>query len=154
MDSTEGTCPGTALHCCPLFGALTALECWGRPLLGRLGGGFPQVYEYPSSRSTTVYQQWSTLGLPPVLRPGIKPQLHRPGPRALYEYCTVGPKNHTYGTYGFRTNPLYAFKTVRPTPVPTFFRAKIVGTGTPDNVGSKKRSNGGGGGLYSVSRCR
>ena len=69
-------------------------------------------------------------------------------------YSTIGPKNLTYGTYVFRTDPLYAFKTVRPTPVPTFFRAKIVGTGTPDNVGSKKSSNGGGGGLYSVSRCR
>ena len=39
-----------------------------------------------------------------------------------------------------------------PTPVPTFFRAKIVKTGIPDTLGSKKSGNGGGGGLYSVSR--
>ena len=49
------------------------------------------------------------------------------------------------------SNHLTAVQTA-PTPVPTFFRAKSVGNACPDNLGSKKSGNGGGGGLYSVSR--
>ena len=49
------------------------------------------------------------------------------------------------------SNHLTAVQTA-PTPVPTVFRAKIVRTGIPDTLGSKKSGNGGGGGLYSVSR--
>ena len=54
--------------------------------------------------------------------------------------------------YAIVSNHLTAVQTAS-TPVPTFFRAKSVRTGIPDNIGSKKSGNAGGGGLYNVSRC-